>query len=121
VIGTEALASIESSVLGNFAGECAAYARSRVPSLPGELFTMQVKLRIVNSNQYCDGSVAITRDGNVGHVAVDDKCDRDGKKEGITITEANWRSGMITRREASIRYGLRVAEAELAIAGYWRP
>lgn len=119
--GTDALAGIETSIQGNFRGECVAYARSRVPGLPGGLFTMQDKLQIINSNRCREGSVAIIRYGSVGHVAVVEKCDRDGKKEGITITEANWQSGVITRRKASSRDGLRSAEAELAIVGYWRP
>ncbi len=82
---------------------------------------MQSKLNIINESKCKAGSVAIIRLGSVGHVAVVEKCDRDGKKEGIVITEANWQRGKITKRKASSADGLRAAERELNIAGYWRP
>lgn len=120
-LATPAIAGITTEVVGSFAGECVAYARSRVAGLPSGLFTMNDKRRMINSNKCKAGSVAVIEYGSVGHVAVVEKCDREGKKEGITITEANWQRGQITKRKASSSDGLRVAERELGIIGYWKP
>ena len=116
-----AIAGIQAEVIGNFAGECVAYARSRVPGMPSGLYTMNDKRRMINSNKCKAGSVAVIEYGSVGHVAVVEKCDREGKKEGNTITEANWQRGKITKRKASSSDGLRAAERELRIVGYWKP
>ena len=120
-VAAPAIAGIQTEVVGNFAGECVAYARSRVPSLPPGLFTMQNKRDLMTSRKCKAGSIAVIEYGSVGHVAVVEKCDRDGKKEGITITEANWQRGKITKRKASSSNGLRAAERELKIVGYWEP
>lgn len=118
---TPAFAAVTTEIIGNFAGECVAYARSRAPGLPSGLFSMADKRRIINANKCKAGSVAIISYGSVGHVAYVEKCDRDGKKEGITIVEANWKAGKITKRKASSSDGLRAAERELGIEGYWQP
>jgi hypothetical protein len=117
---TPALAAVTTEVMGNFSGECVAYARSRAPGLPSGLFSMADKRRIINAKKCKAGSVAIIGNGSVGHVAYVEKCDRDGKKEGITITEANWKAGKITKRKVSSGDGLRAAERELGIEGYWQ-
>ena len=117
-----ALAAVSTEVIGNFAGECVAYARSRAPRLPSGLWNMADKRKIIKQGAKCKaGSVAIISNGSVGHVAYVEKCDRDGKKEGLTITEANWKSGKITKRKTSSSDGLRAAERELGIEGYWQP
>lgn len=113
------LASVSLTVLGNYPGECVAYVRSILPGLPTGLFSYADKLRIVNKNTCTVGSAAIIRIASgpyaqYGHIAYVENC-----TSGITIREANWRSGKITRRQ--VNGTTQSATSELNIVGYWVP
>ncbi len=77
------------------------------------------KMRIINSSICRPGSIAIIelsgRYAMYGHVAYVESC----SKEGITVRDANWRPGKITRRVAT--GGVPQATKELKIMGYWQP
>ena len=113
-------AAITTEVIGNFNGECVAYARQKVPSLPSGLYTLADKKKVINSRTCKAGSVAIIDVGNYGHVAVVEKCDSSGSTQSITITEANYKPGKITRRQSKVSK-ISKAESELKILGYYRP
>jgi hypothetical protein len=102
----------EQRICGNVcAGECVAYARCKVPSLPFGLFTYQDKLNIINSRTLQQGSIAIINTGNnVGHVAYVQYVHSNGE---ITISEANWIAGRCGTRRGT--------PARLNIVGYFRP
>ncbi len=115
-------AAITTEVIGTFNGECTAYARSKVPSLPYGLYTFNDKLRVINSRSCKAGSVAIIDVGNsTGHVAVVESCDNSGSMQGIKIVEANWKAGKITRRSSRVSGSISKSESELRIRGYFRP
>jgi len=114
-------AAITTVVIGTYYGECTTYARSQVPSLPGNLYTYTQKKAIVNSHSCKAGSVAIINVNNsVGHVAVVESCDKSGSTQGIQIREANWKHNKITRR-TSRTSKISKSESELNIYGYFRP
>jgi hypothetical protein len=89
---------------------CVLYAKSKVPSLPGGLWTLADKMKIVNSYIPLVGEVAIMNYaypwGHVGIVVA-----VNGDK--ITIEEANFKRCEITRRTGT--------REELRILGYFRP
>lgn len=115
-------AAITTEVIGTFNGECTAYARSKVPSLPYGLYTFNDKLRVINSRSCKAGSVAIIDVGNsTGHVAVVESCDNSGSMQGIKIVEANWKVGKVTRRSSRVGGSISKSESELRIRGYFRP
>ncbi|MBL8253130.1 MAG: CHAP domain-containing protein [Candidatus Competibacter sp.] len=115
-------AAITTEVIGTFKGECTAYARSKVPSLPYGLYSFNDKLRVINSRSCKAGSVAIIDVGNsVGHVAVVESCDSSGSMQGLKVVEANWRAGQITRRSSRVSGSISKSESELRIRGYFRP
>ena len=89
---------------------CVLYARSRCPSLPTGLNTLQDKKNIINSTSPSVGSVAIIDSGYAaGHVAYVTEV----SGSTITIEEANWGGARITRRKGTA--------AELNILGYYSP
>lgn len=100
---------------------CVLYCRSRVPSLPYGLWTLEDKKKVANSNTPVVGSVMMTSDGVwfthpyrfrkvfSGHCAV--VVEIEGKT--ITIEEANYKSCTITRRTGT--------EKELKAVGYYVP
>ncbi|MCA2880064.1 MAG: CHAP domain-containing protein [Pseudanabaena sp.] len=100
--------SAEANVLCN----CVLYAKQQVPSLPTGLWTLQDKIRIINSRQPSVGAVAII-DNKVnrwGHVAVVRKINPNGT---ITIQESNWGG-------CGIRFRTNTP-ARLNILGYFKP
>jgi hypothetical protein len=89
---------------------CVLYARSRCPSLPTGLNTLQDKKNIINSTSPSVGSVAIINSGyTAGHVAYVTGV----SGSTITIEEANWGGARITRRKGTA--------SELNILGYYSP
>ncbi|MFN4868482.1 MAG: CHAP domain-containing protein [Pseudanabaena sp.] len=99
---------ISANVLCN----CVLYAKQQVPSLPNGLWTLQDKIRIINSRQPSVGAVAII-DNKVnrwGHVAVVRKINPNGT---ITIQESNWGG-------CGIRFRTNTP-ARLNILGYFKP
>jgi hypothetical protein len=113
--------SITKVVIGNFAGECVEFARSKVPSLPHGLNTFKDKLSITNSATAVVGSIAIIgfttgEYVDVGHVAVVESV----SENSITIIEAHFTNGKITRRTA-VDKTLKDAELQLKIKGYFVP
>ena len=115
-------AAITTEVIGTFSGECTAYARGKVPSLPYGLYSFSDKLRVINSHSCKAGSVAIIDVGNsTGHVAVVESCDSSGSMQGIKVVEANWKAGKITRRSSRVSGSISKSESELRIRGYFRP
>lgn len=106
---------------GRNSDNCVLFARDRVPSLPYGLDTWQGKRNAINSSVPRVGSVAMIgftsgpyRD--IGHAAVVE----DVTANAITIIEANYAAGQITRRTAT---GTDAADAarQLNIAGYYQP
>lgn len=101
--------------------ECVEYARSRVPSLPGGLWTIGDKRAIINSAAASVGSVAVVdvpggRYREAGHVAVVDAV----TANSITISETNFGGRHFQRRTATAA-SLRDAETALRIVGYFHP
>jgi hypothetical protein len=118
---TVAEAAITTDVLGTDSRECVAYARSRVPSLPYNLWTWEDKKRIKNSSSCKKGSVAIIDVGNtIGHLAVVEDCDSSGSSQSITIMETNWKPGYLTKR-TSKNSKISQSQSELKIYGYFKP
>lgn len=118
---TTAEAAITTDVLGKDSRECVAYARSRVPSLPYNLWTYADKKKIKNSSSCKKGSVAIINTGDsVGHVAVVEDCDSSGSSQSITVTETNWKRGNKTQRTSKTSK-VSKSESELNIYGYFKP
>jgi len=121
VVSAPVLASVTTDVIGTWSGECVSYARSRVPSLPYGLNTLADKKRIMNSSSCKKGSVAIIDASSWGHVAYVENCDSSGSTQGITIVEANYKPGKITRRKSQVSGSISKAQQELRILGYFRP
>lgn len=111
---------VTKEIVGNYSGECVQFARERSPRLPTGLFTWQDKKNIINSRKPSADSVAVIgfNTGNyvdIGHVAVVESFNNNS----ITILEANYTVGKISRRTA-IGSSLSDAENQLGIVGYFR-
>lgn len=98
-----------------------AFARSKVPSLPGTLTSWPAKLDAINSAFPQAGSVAMIevvsgRGREAGHVAIVEEVG----DSWLTIIEGNYISGEVTRRTAA---GKNLADAarQLRIVGYFHP
>lgn len=93
-----------------YACNCVLYARSKVPSLPHGLWTLNDKKKIINKKYPRAGWVAVISVGLPwGHVAVV----RKRGKNHITIVEANYKTCRITERHDT--------EKNLKIVGYFKP
>lgn len=90
---------------------CVAFARYKVPSLPGGLWSLKDKEAIINSYKPVVGSIAITQ-GNTsyGHVAYVEAVN------GNTITTLNGGYG-----DGSRIYRIVSTPAEQKVLGYWVP
>jgi len=89
---------------------CVLYARSRVPQLPFELFTMADKKKIVNQQNPKINDVAIMNIGlPAGHVGIVVFVGR----THLTIQEANYKTCKITERHDT--------PVAFRIIGYYRP
>jgi hypothetical protein len=120
LLGFTAEAAITTEVLGGDWRQCVDYARSRMPSLPYGLYTLNDKRNIINASSCKAGSVAIIDVGNsIGHVAYVESCDSSGSSQSIVITETNWKAGYKTRRTAKTSK-ISNAQSELRIIGYRR-
>lgn len=90
---------------------CVYYARCRVPSLPGNLFTYQQKAARRNSSTPRVGAVAIM---NIyapwGHVAVVEQVLPDSR---ILVREGNYHPGRVTERTGY--------PADMRVTGYYQP
>jgi hypothetical protein len=98
-----------------------AFARTKVPSLPGTLTSWPAKLDAINSAFPQAGSVAMIevatgRGSEAGHVAIVEEVG----DSWLTIIEGNYISGEVTRRTAA---GKNLADAarQLRIVGYFQP
>lgn len=121
LFAVSSFAEVSGTKISNGGGECVNFARSKVPSLPHNLFNMDQKKAIINSQKPKEGSVAIIDVGNrVGHVAVVVDVDKKGKKKSITLEESNYPSSGVYRRKAAGR-DIDELERELRIVGYFRP
>ena len=89
---------------------CVNYVRSRVPSLPHGLYTLQDKKNIINSHTPREGAVAIM---TPNHVAVIVEVASISGRQIITVNEANYGGARIS--------GRRGAADELGILGYFDP
>jgi hypothetical protein len=104
------------------ARECVDYARSRVPSLPTGLFTIEDKRKAISPNSSARaGSIAIIEVpsgdyAKYGHVAYVEAV----SENAITITETNFGGRHYQRRIATGR-DLADAERQLRIIGYYQP
>jgi len=114
VLTSSAFITIQSqpaAAQNNIACNCVLYARTLAPSLPRGLFTLQDKIRIINSYQPSQGAVAIIDSGlQWGHVAVVTGVNSNGT---ISIQESNW-----TRCRIGSRSGTPQA---LRVVGYYQP
>jgi hypothetical protein len=106
---------------GAYSDNCVLYARSHVPSLPFGLHNWEDKKTHAKHSSPAVGSVAMIeiKEGaykDAGHVAVVEAVTSDS----ITIIEANYKTGLITRRTAT---GVDLADAasQLNIYGYFQP
>lgn len=104
------------TVVGQSPLECVLFVRTIVPTLPTGLMNLSDKMRIINLSTPQSGAVAIMRYADVGHVGVVENV----TGNSITILEANYRHGQITRRTA-IGRDLQDAANQLEILGYRRP
>jgi len=87
---------------------CVKYARSLKPNLPFGLWTILDKIKIVNSCTPKIGAIAVINTGLPwGHLGVVEEI----KSSSITIDEANFQFGKITRRIGTA--------TELKILGYF--
>lgn len=94
----------------NVACNCVLFARSRVPSLPYGLDTLDSKRRIINSYSPTVGAVAVMAVGSYGHVGVVTSVNGNGT---ITVDESNYRS---------CQFGTRTGTpANLRVLGYFKP
>ena len=101
---------------GTHSDNCVFFARSKVKNLPTGMLDWNGKTAAINSKIPQQGSVAMIPYGNIGHVAYVEKV----TGNQITIIEANFSSGIITRR-VSTGKDIKDAEAQLKIVGYYRP
>ena len=106
---------------GTHSDNCALFARDKVPTLPYGLDTWNGKLNAMNSNTPKVGSVAMIGFSSgaykdIGHAAVVESV----SGNSITIIEANYTAGKLSRRTAT---GADLADAarQLGIAGYYQP
>ena len=95
---------------------CVLFARSKVPSLPTGMLDWKGKQAAINSHTLAAGSVAMIPYQQVGHVAYIEQV----SGNVITIIEANFSFGNITRR-VSTGTSPADAAARLKIIGYFRP
>lgn len=103
------------------ADNCVFFVRDRVRSLPYGLGTWKGKLAIINAHTPQRGDVAVIQVGSgvykdVGHVAVIEEV----TDTTMTILEANFYAGRVSRRTASAA-SVEEAAGLLGIAGYFRP
>ncbi|MBI5438448.1 MAG: CHAP domain-containing protein [Nitrosomonadales bacterium] len=107
---------------GSNSDNCALFTMSKVPSLPPGLDTWAGKLRAVNFQTPTVGSIAMIpyvdpkTNEAIGHAAYIEKVEGNS----ITVLEANFSLGNITRRTAT-GTSLNDAASRLNIAGYYRP
>jgi len=94
----------------SLACNCVKFARSKVPSLPYDMWTLQDKMRIVNSNIPLVGEVAVMNYAAPwGHMGVVVGV----RGNQITIEESNLNRCKIGRRTGTA--------SQLRILGYFRP
>ncbi len=111
---------------GPHGDNCVAYARTVARGMPHvDLTSYPAKLHIINSNKPKKRCVAIIEVKNGpfrknGHVAVVTKVDDDGKKQSITLQEANFPRPGVYKTKVTGRK-IKDIERELNIAGYWCP
>lgn len=117
------LPHIGAMVLGNehHSDNCVFFARDRVPTLPYGLGSWKGKLAIVNAHDARTGDVAMIRVGSglyrdVGHVAIVEEV----TETSLTILEANYYAGRVSRRTATAA-NVNDAATALGISGYFRP
>ena len=78
---------------------CVLYARSHYPNLPEGLWNLRQKRAIINSSTPQVGCVAIMNTGWIGHCGIVESFMGDQSNPGeITIVEANYKRGYISRR-----------------------
>ena len=127
-----AQAAVTTTDLGADSRECVLYARSKVPTLPYGMITLQDKLAIKNSSSCKAGTIAIMDYGvkikdpkaglyvPVGHMAYVEGCHSTSSNGAIRVTETNFSAGRKTERRAS-NSSLVAAQTELKILGYFDP
>lgn len=113
---TYSVASEYDGIGWNIITNCVAFARYKVPSLPGGLNSLQDKKKIINSYSPAVGSIAITKgNSSSGHVAYVEAV------SGNIVTTLNGgfcnANGSFTGHIERIRG----TEAEQGIVGYWIP
>jgi len=106
---------------GLHSDNCVLFARDRVPSLPHGMNTWAGKKKAINSNTAVKGSVALipytdSKGEEIGHAAYVENVDGNT----ITLLEANFSPGKITRRTAT-GTDLNEAARQLKIAGFYVP
>lgn len=93
---------------------CVAFARYKVPSLPGGLYTLQDKQNIINSHTPAAGAIAITRgDSSAGHVAYVESV------SGTNVVTLN--GGFSGSGLTGHIVRITGTESEQGILGYWYP
>ena len=91
---------------------CVLYARSHYPNLPEGLWNLRQKRAIINSSTPQVGCVAIMNTGWIGHCGIVESFMGDQSNPGeITIVEANYKRGYISRRTGR--------PADLKLIGYF--
>lgn len=95
-------------------GNCVAFARYKVPSLPGGLYTLQDKKNIINSHTPMAGAIAITSgNSSAGHVAYVESV------SGANVVTLN--GGFSGSGLTGHIVRITGTESEQGILGYWYP
>lgn len=95
-------------------GNCVAFARYKVPSLPGGLYNLQDKQNIINSHTPMAGAIAITRgNSSYGHVAYVESV------SGANVVTLN--GGFSGSGLTGHIVRITGTESEQGILGYWYP
>ena len=103
--------------------ECVPYVRLSLPSLPGGLYSLNDKKKIINSSTPKKGRAAIVDIGQHGHIIYITGVDDSGSSRSISYVEHNNPLGTSTPWRGKVTCGKRMSDCEkrLKIVGYYKP
>lgn len=97
---------------------CVLYGRVFVPSLPYGLTSAEAKKKAINTSTPKKGRAIVIAASQWWHIAVLEALDDSGKSRSLTLVEANYKSGQLTRRKVTCSNSLDGCLKEAKIIGF---
>lgn len=98
---------------------CVLYTRIFAPNLPTGLLNAKSKEKIIRTTTAKSGRVAVMAESEDWHLGYVTDVDDAGTTRSITLVEANYKTGKLTRRTATCSKSLDGCLKELKIKGFW--